>query len=292
VRAKLRGIESAGMLCSARELDHAHLARPLTAGVHLVQAFFLVYQPGGEQTLADELGMEMPEPMPKALARTPKPEVDASPSLSLFARPGDGSIRTRRIAIFVAHGVDGEAARGLFQRLAVRPAHGNALGRVGSFTLRLQGSRQHRGCGLGHGFELACQFVVAVHLRSEVGRVDEEGRVDLLGGGSSESLTDVLQGIDPALVDRVAGSDFRRSFRLTLQAQLPGEVQRSTSERAAAGLVSWTVEPGQAVDIRATTRRRNVLAILTAAGVGVLVVLVLLASAGVALAARRSARAR
>ena len=50
-----RFIDEAERLASARELDHPNLARPLTAGVHLVQAFFLVYQSGGELTLADEL---------------------------------------------------------------------------------------------------------------------------------------------------------------------------------------------------------------------------------------------
>ena len=48
-------LAEAERLATAAELDHPHLARPLSAGVHLVQAFFLVYQGGGEQTLADEL---------------------------------------------------------------------------------------------------------------------------------------------------------------------------------------------------------------------------------------------
>ena len=39
----------------ARLPGHPSLARPLAAGVHLVSAFFLVYQYGGETTLADEL---------------------------------------------------------------------------------------------------------------------------------------------------------------------------------------------------------------------------------------------
>ena len=43
--------------------------------------------------------------------RNVKPEVKTSPALSLLARPGDGSIRTRRIAILVADGVDGDALR-------------------------------------------------------------------------------------------------------------------------------------------------------------------------------------
>ena len=46
-------LAEAERLATAAELDHPHLARPLSAGVHLVQAFFLVYQGGGEQTLAD-----------------------------------------------------------------------------------------------------------------------------------------------------------------------------------------------------------------------------------------------
>ncbi|HEX6766630.1 MAG TPA: catalase, partial [Polyangiaceae bacterium] len=74
------------------------------------------------ETLADELGMPLPEPLPKALKRPNKPEVEKSPALSLFARPGDGSIRTRRIAILVADGVDGEAARVLHDGLEAEGA--------------------------------------------------------------------------------------------------------------------------------------------------------------------------
>src|SRR6202171_82995 len=48
-------LAEAERLATTAELDHPHLARPLSAGVHLVQAFFLVYQGGGELTLADEL---------------------------------------------------------------------------------------------------------------------------------------------------------------------------------------------------------------------------------------------
>jgi len=73
---------------------------------------------GLAETLASELGMAMPEPLPRALARTPRPEVTESPALSLFARPGDGKIQTRRIAILVADGVQGEAAKTLHAGLA------------------------------------------------------------------------------------------------------------------------------------------------------------------------------
>ena len=50
------------------------------------------------------------------------PEVASSPALSLFARPGDGSIATRRIAILVADGVDGASANTLKTGLAAKGA--------------------------------------------------------------------------------------------------------------------------------------------------------------------------
>ena len=71
------------------------------------------------QAVADGLGMtELPDPLPKALARTPKPEVQTSEALSLFARPGTQGIKTRRIAILVADGVDGGAALPMHEALA------------------------------------------------------------------------------------------------------------------------------------------------------------------------------
>ena len=74
------------------------------------------------ERVADGLGMELPEPMPKVLARSPKPEIDNSPSLSLFARPGQDGIKTRRIAILVADGVDGAAATAIHEALAAQDA--------------------------------------------------------------------------------------------------------------------------------------------------------------------------
>jgi catalase len=93
--------------------------------------------------VATGLGIrQMPTPMPKVLTRDVTPEVTVSPALSLFARPGDGSIRTRRVAILVADGCDGEALVALADRLtsegavprfvsttlgAVQPAAGDAI---------------------------------------------------------------------------------------------------------------------------------------------------------------------
>jgi len=58
--------------------------------------------------VAEGLGMELPDPMPRALDKAPKAEVDVSPALSLMARPGEAGIQARKIAVLVADGVDGE----------------------------------------------------------------------------------------------------------------------------------------------------------------------------------------
>jgi catalase len=60
---------------------------------------------------------ELPAPMPKVMTADITPEVSVSPALSLFARPGDGSIRTRRVAIVVADGCDGDAVIAIADRL-------------------------------------------------------------------------------------------------------------------------------------------------------------------------------
>ena len=60
---------------------------------------------------------EMPAPMPKVLQKKVRPEVVKSPALSLFARPGDGGIRARRVAILVADGVKGKELTAIHERL-------------------------------------------------------------------------------------------------------------------------------------------------------------------------------
>lgn len=93
------------------------------------------------EALASELGLAMPAPMPKALAKPVTPELKSAPSLSLMAHPGDGSIRTRRIAIFVADGVDGEAAETLHAGLASQGAVPRYVGaRLGSVKTEKGGS--------------------------------------------------------------------------------------------------------------------------------------------------------
>jgi catalase len=58
--------------------------------------------------VAGGLGMKVPPAMPRALEKPTKPEVTASPALSLMALPGDGGVRTRKVAILLANGVIGE----------------------------------------------------------------------------------------------------------------------------------------------------------------------------------------
>lgn len=71
------------------------------------------------QGVALGLGMRaVPPAQPKALQQPVVPEVAASPALSLFARPGDGGIRMRRIAILVADGMNGAAVKALLAGLA------------------------------------------------------------------------------------------------------------------------------------------------------------------------------
>ena len=68
--------------------------------------------------VAEGLGIDVPEPQPAVQPRNMKPEVKVSPSLSLMARPGDGSIRTRCIALLVADGVVGASLEELHRKLA------------------------------------------------------------------------------------------------------------------------------------------------------------------------------
>src|SRR3569623_2800461 len=87
------------------------------------------------ERVAEGLGMAVPEPLPRALKRLPKPEIQRSPALSLFARPGDGSIRTRRAASLVADGVDGDAAQALHAGLLDQGAVPRYIGaRLGTVT--------------------------------------------------------------------------------------------------------------------------------------------------------------
>ena len=87
------------------------------------------------QAVGDGLGMSgLPEPLPKILKRSPKGEISTSMALSLLARPGEDGIKTRRVAVLVADGVDGASAIAIHEALteegAVPRFVGIKMGRV------------------------------------------------------------------------------------------------------------------------------------------------------------------
>jgi catalase len=86
--------------------------------------------------LASDLGIELPEPMPRALKTAPKAEITASPALSLQALPGDGGVATRKIAILLADGIESEPITDLIEALhgagAITRLLGSRLGAVRS----------------------------------------------------------------------------------------------------------------------------------------------------------------
>ena len=63
------------------------------------------------QAVADGLGIGLPKAMPR-LIDPPRVEVERSPALSLTFRPGDGSIRGRKVAVLLAPGVDAGSVTG------------------------------------------------------------------------------------------------------------------------------------------------------------------------------------
>jgi catalase len=68
-------------------------------------------------TVADGLGMTVPEPLPRIATSLPTPSYAPAPSLSLMARPGVTGIKTRKVAIFVAAGVDGDVVSKAYANL-------------------------------------------------------------------------------------------------------------------------------------------------------------------------------
>jgi len=77
---------------------------------------------GLAQAVADDLGMELPAPQPRALGLSIESEVDHSPALSLFSRPGTLGVRTRRIALLVADGVNAQSLHATYRALTAAGA--------------------------------------------------------------------------------------------------------------------------------------------------------------------------
>jgi catalase len=81
------------------------------------------------------LGLDpLPEPLPLALPKPAKAEVTKSPALSLLARPGDGTLRGRKVALLVAPGVHGASLSAvqaaLVEQGAVAHLVGTRIGRM------------------------------------------------------------------------------------------------------------------------------------------------------------------
>lgn len=86
------------------------------------------------QQVADGLGMTLPEAQPRADMPQGK-SVRESPALSLMAHPGDGGIRTRKVAILIAPGFDLQSAQAVHDALVRQGAVPRYVGpRVGPIT--------------------------------------------------------------------------------------------------------------------------------------------------------------
>lgn len=85
--------------------------------------------------VAEGLGIAVPEAMRKAIDLDVTPEVTRSPSLSLEARPGDGSVSALRVALIVADGVDAAPLLRLHAALLAAHAVPRLIGsKLGSVT--------------------------------------------------------------------------------------------------------------------------------------------------------------
>jgi len=86
--------------------------------------------------LAAELGFELPDPMPRAIKKAASPEITSSPALSLTALPGDGTIATRKVAILMADGMQGDTVSAIIDGLtkagAVTRLVSQRLGKISS----------------------------------------------------------------------------------------------------------------------------------------------------------------
>lgn len=85
------------------------------------------------QKVATGLGIDpLPEPLPLAMPDPAAPEVERSPALSLLARPGDGSLKGRKVALLVAPGVHGASLSAVQQALVAEGAVARLVGtRIG-----------------------------------------------------------------------------------------------------------------------------------------------------------------
>ena len=90
---------------------------------------------GLAQAVADGLGLALPAAQPLALGRRVDSEVETSPGLSLFARPGEDGVTGRRVALLVAQGMDDTGMAALHQSLLDAGAVARHIGaRLGTLS--------------------------------------------------------------------------------------------------------------------------------------------------------------
>jgi len=116
---------------SQTPVEQAHIVRALRFELTKVQvpairervvSQLVNVDEGLARAVAEGLGIDLPDAQEAVVPKNNRPEVRKSPALSLLARPGDGGIRTRRIAILVADGVDGAGALALHGALLAEGA--------------------------------------------------------------------------------------------------------------------------------------------------------------------------
>ena len=91
--------------------------------------------------IAEGLGIDLPDPLPRAIENPPKPEITTSPALSLTALPGEVGIRSRKVAILVANGVEGDSIKSLHAALTSAGAVPRFVGpRLGNYSTTDGGS--------------------------------------------------------------------------------------------------------------------------------------------------------
>ncbi|MEP6546327.1 MAG: catalase [Gammaproteobacteria bacterium] len=87
------------------------------------------------KAVAQGLGLDLPDAMPRAIKAVPKAEIKVSKALSLTALPGNGGIATRKIAILIAPGMRGASVSALLDALTAAGAVAVLLGsRLGTVT--------------------------------------------------------------------------------------------------------------------------------------------------------------
>jgi catalase len=91
--------------------------------------------------VAKGLGLKLPKAMPRAVKSPPAAEVGTSPALSLTALPGNGGIATRKVAVLVADGIEGESIKTVIETLTAAGAVVRLLGsRLGAVATAAGGT--------------------------------------------------------------------------------------------------------------------------------------------------------